>query len=163
MNDKSTTSSPLFNLLEGTWIGEGRGGYPTVTSFDYRERLIFTRRDEKTLAYEQRAQKRYDGQNEWLESHWENGFIRILENDELELVNAQSSGRGEILVGTIETLDALIRIHFVSKTITNDPRMISSARTFELEGDSLRYEMEMQTTKVNQLTPHLKIALQHIK
>ena len=163
MNDKSTTSDQILDLLEGTWRGEGRGGYPTVTSFDYRERLIFTRRDEKTLAYEQRAQKRYDGQNEWLESHWENGFIRILENDELELVNAQSSGRGEILVGTIETLDALIRIHFVSKTITNDPRMISSACTFELEGDSLRYEMEMQTTKVNQLTPHLKIALQHIK
>jgi len=41
--------------------------------------------------------------------------------------------------------------------------MVSSVRTIELEGDSLRYEMEMQTTKVNQLTQHLKIALQRIK
>jgi hypothetical protein len=41
--------------------------------------------------------------------------------------------------------------------------MISSARTFELEGDTLRYDMEMQTTKVNQSTPHLKIVLQRIK
>jgi hypothetical protein len=36
-------------------------------------------------------------------------------------------------------------------------------RTFELEGDTLLYEMEMQTTKVNQSTLHLKIALQRIK
>jgi len=67
------------------------------------------------------------------------------------------------LIGKIETQDTLVRIHFVSKTITNDSRMISSTRTLELEGDTLRYEMEMQTTKVNQSTQHLKIALQRIK
>ena len=163
MSNESTTSSQIFDLLEGTWKGEGRGGYPTVTSFDYRETLVFTRRDEKTLAYEQRAQKRYDGGTEYLESHSENGFISILENDDLQLVNIQIGGRSEILDGTIESLDAIFRVHFVSKTLSNDPRMVSSARTFELEGDTLRYEMEMQTTKVNQSTPHLKIALQRIK
>jgi len=68
-----------------------------------------------------------------------------------------------VLAGSIESLDALFRIHFVSKTITNDPRMISSARTFELEGNTLRYEMEMHTTAVIQLTRHLKIALQRIE
>lgn len=163
MSNKSTTNSQLFALLEGTWSGEGRGGFPTISSFDYRETLIFTRRDEKSMAYDQRTQKRYDGQTEYLVSHWENGFIRILENDELELVDTQSSGRSEVLVGTIETLDTLIRIHFVSKAPTSDLRVVSSARTFELEGDTLRYEMEMQTTEVNQLTPHLKITLHLIK
>ena len=152
MNNQSTTSSQVLDLLEGTWRGEGRGQFPTVTSFDYRETLVFTRRDEKTLAYEQRNQKYYDGGTEYLQSHWESGFISILENDELQLVNIQIGGRSEILVGTVESLDVMIRIHFVSKTLSNDPRMISSARTFELEGDILRYEMEMQTTKVNQST-----------
>jgi hypothetical protein len=51
----------------------------------------------------------------------------------------------------------------VSKTLNNDPRMVASARTFELEGDTLRYEMAMHTTKVKGLTPHLKITLQRIK
>ena len=162
MNNQSTTSGQVLGLLEGTWQGEGRGHFPTVTSFDIRATLVFTRRDEKTLAYEQRNQKRYDGQTEWLESHWESGFIRILENDELELTSAQI-GRVEVLIGSIESLDIMFRIHFVSKVISNDPRMISSARTFELEGDSLRYEMEMQTTKVDQSTPHLKVTLEHIK
>jgi hypothetical protein len=163
MNNQSITSSQVLGLLEGTWRGEGRGGYPTVTSFDYRETLVFTRRDEKTLAYEQRTQNHYDGGTEYLQSHWESGFISILENNEMQLVNIQIGGRSEILVGSVESLDAMFRIHFVSKTLSNDPRMISSARTFELEGDILRYEMEMQTTKVNQSTPHLKIILQRIK
>lgn len=163
MNNAFTTGSQVFDLLEGTWRGNGRGGYPDVTSFDYCETLIFTRRDEKTLAYEQRAQKLYDGQTEFIESHWENGFIRLVENNQLELVNVQSSGRSEVLGGTIEILNTMLRIYFVSKTLSNDPRMISTARTFELEGDFLRYEMEMQTTKVAQTTPHLKIALQRIK
>jgi len=162
MSIVSTITSHLFTILTGTWAGQGHGQFPTVTSFDYRETLTFTRRDEKTLAYEQRTQKRYDGQTEWLESHWENGFIRILENEELELTSAQI-GRTEVLIGSIESTDALFRIHFVSKTITNDPRMVSSARRFELEGDSLRYEIEMHTTAVEQSMLHLKIALQRVK
>jgi len=33
-------------------------------------------------------------------------------------------------------------------------------RRFELNGDTLRYIMEMQTTKVDQMTQHPKITLQ---
>ena len=78
------------------------------------------------------------------------------------MVSAQI-GRSEVLIGSIETRAGIIRIHFVSKTITNDPRMISSTRSFELEGDTLRYKMAMHTTKVERLTPHLKITLQLVK
>jgi THAP domain-containing protein 4 len=163
MNNPSTTNIQVLDLLQGTWRGEGRGYFPGVTSFDYRETLTFTRRDEKILAYDQRTQKLYDGQTEYLQSHWENGFISLLDNGDLQLVNIQIGGRNEVLIGTIQSIDNLIRIHFVSKSLNNDPRMVSSARTFELEGDTLRYEMEMQTTKVNQSTPHLKITLQRIK
>ena len=150
-----------MTFLKGIWAGEGRGQFPGVTSFDFRETLVFTRRDEKTLAYEQRTQKLYDGQTEWLESHWENGFIRIFESGELELTSAQI-GRVEVLTGKVETKDDVIRMHFVSQTIINDPRMVSSARTFELEGDMLRYEMEMQTTTVERSTQHLKVALRRV-
>ena len=162
MDDKPINSQFLF-FLEGTWAGEGRGQFPGVTSFDYRETLVFTRRDEKNLAYQQRAQKHYDGGTEYLPSHWESGFISSLENGELQLVNIQIGGRSEILVGSIELRDGIFRIHFLSKALNNDPRMVSSARTFELEGDTLRYDMAMHTTKVEQLTPHLKITLQRVK
>lgn len=162
MTDKLIIGSQILSLLEGTWTGEGRGEFPGVTSFGYRETLTFTRREENSLSYEQKTQKLYDGQTEYLPSHGETGFIRILEHGEMELVSAQA-GRSEVLIGSIEQISAVFRIHFVSKSITNDPRMISSTRTFELEGDTLRYEMAMHTTKVEQLTPHLKMTLQRVK
>ncbi len=50
----------------------------------------------------------------------------------------------------------MFRIHFVSKALNNDPRMVSSARTFELEGDTLRYEMGMHTIKVDAVDTSLE-------
>jgi len=163
MSRESLTASEIFRLLEGIWQGDGRGGYPTIDSFYYREEMVFTRRDKSTLAYSQRTEKRMDGQSEFVPSHWEKGFVRILENEELELVNAQSGGRGEVLTGHIETLNSMVRLHFVSKALMNDSRMLSTARTFELEGDQLRYDMEMSTTKVNLLTQHLVITLERVR
>ena len=163
MTDTSIITHQLLSHLAGTWIGEGRGEFPGVTSFDYRETLVFTRRDEKILAYEQRAQKHYDGGTEYLPSHWESGFISILEDNHLQMVNIQIGGRNEILVGSVESRDGIFRIHFVSKISNNDPRMVSSTRTLEIEDNTLRYDMAMHTTKVEQLTPHLKSVLQRVK
>ena len=157
-----TQTKQLFLLLEGTWTGEGRGEFPGVTSFAYRETLLITRRDENSLNYEQRTQKLYDGQTEFVPSHSEDGFIQALENVELELISHQK-GRREVLTGSIEPVRDGFRIHFMSKTISDDPRMISSARLLELEGDTLCYEMAMHTTKVEGLTPHLKIILNRVK
>ena len=162
MTDKLTICGEILSLLEGTWTGEGRGEFPGVTSFNYRETLTFMRQDQNSLTYEQKTQKLYDGQTEYLPSHAETGSIHILATGELELVSAQK-GRNEVLAGSVEPLGAMFRIHFVSKSITDDPRMISSMRTFELEGNTLRYEMGMHTTKVEGLTPHLKIGLQRLK
>jgi hypothetical protein len=157
-----TVNDQILSLLEGAWTGEGRGEFPGVTSFHYRETLTFTRRDENSLTYEEKTQKLYDGQTEYLPSHTESGSLRVVETGELELVSTQT-GRNEVLIGSAEPVGRIFRIHFVSRSITNDPRMISSARMFELEADTLRYEMGMHTTKVEGLTPHLKIALQRVK
>lgn len=163
MNNNPTTAQNAFDQLEGTWQGEGRGGYPTIDSFDYLETLVFTRKNDSTLTYEQRTEKRMDGSDEFVPSHWENGFISMLENGDLELVNAQSGGRGEVLTGHIEVLDSIIRLNFVSKSMMNDARMISTTRVFDLEGDQLRYEMRMSTMRVEQLTQHLSITLERVR
>jgi len=59
----------------------------------------------------------------------------------------------------IELKDRIIRLNFVSKVLTNDERMVASMRTFEIENDTLRYQMKMQTTRVAELTPHLEAIL----
>ena len=158
MKNRSSTSDQVLDLLEGTWTGEGRGEFPGVTSFAYRETLTFTRRDQNVLDYEQRTHKLYDGQTEYLPSHAEHGFIRIAEPGKLELVSKQK-GRNEVLIGSVERVGTAFRIHLVSKSITDDPRMIASTRMIELEEITLRYEMTMHTTKVQGLTQHLKITL----
>ena len=161
MSQPFKTSIQALDRLQGVWTGEGRGYFPGVTSLDIRATLSFTRHDEKTLAYEQRAQKLYDGQTEWLESHWESGFLRVLENNELELTSAQI-GRTEVLLGIAEVIGSSYRLSFTSKIIMNDSRMLSSARMWTLEDGMLRYEMEMHTTKVEQSTPHLTIDFRRV-
>lgn len=164
MNKNPVTAKDVFDLLEGTWQGEGQGGYPTIDPFDYRETLVFTRKNDSTLAYDQRTEKRMDRTDEYIPSHWENGFISVLENGDLELVNAQSGGRGEVLTGHhIEVVGPIIRLYFVSKTLMNDERMVSTARRFELDGDQLHYEMEMSTSKIDKLTQHLAITLERVR
>ena len=86
--------------------------------------------------------------------------MRALGADTLELVNAQSGGRGEVLIGDIAMTGDTLRLNFVSKSLTNDARMVTSARTFEIKNDTLRYQMAMRTTGVNALTPHLAATLQ---
>jgi hypothetical protein len=68
-----------------------------------------------------------------------------------------------ILIGPVEVLGDMFQIRLQSKVLNNDPRMVSSTRTFELEGDTLRYDMAMHTTKVEQLIPHLRTTLQRVE
>jgi hypothetical protein len=159
---RAETIRHVFDLLEGKWIGQGHGSFPTVGSFDFRETLTFERRDEGSLFYVQRTQKRPLGQTAFQTSHWESGFLRLLESGELELINSQSGGRSEVLVGTIEGDKHLVRLNFVSKGLMNDERMVATARRWEIEDDTMRYRMEMQTTRVGQFTTHLVATLRRV-
>ncbi len=161
-NHKSNAHQVL-GQLEGTWIGEGQGYFPTIDPFDYKETLIFERRDETTLFYKQQTEKRPLGQTSYQTSHWESGFLRILPTGELELTNAQSGGRNEHLHGSVEVDGHAIWLRFESQLLTNDERMIASGRTFELNGNTLSYEMTMQTTRVDALMPHLIAKLNRVR
>jgi len=152
-------SGRALNKLEGSWVGEGYGGFPTIDPFDYRETLTFTRRDENTLFYDQRTEKRPSGQTAFVTSHWESGYLRRLESNEFELINSQSNGRSEHLIGTFELEGEQITLNFVSQGLMNDERMVASSRRWEIKGDTLRYQMAMRTTRVDESTTHLTAVL----
>ena len=163
-NEQSTLAETflpdhVFDLLAGIWRGEGSGGYPTIASFDYVESLVFERRDENSLFYVQRTKKRLDGQTELVASHWESGFIHALPTGRLELVNVQIGGRSELLTGDIQRVEGIVTLEFRSESFANDERMVASTRTFEIEGDVLRYVMCMRTTRTNALVQHLTATL----
>jgi hypothetical protein len=159
MEVDNASAGNVFDLLEGSWQGEGSGGYPTIDSFDYVESLVFERRDEDSLFYVQRTDKRLDGKGKLAPSHWESGFIHRLPAGRLELANVQIGGRSEVLSGDIKHVGGIVRLEFGSESIANDERMVASTRTLEIEGDVLRYVMCMRTTRTDALIQHLTATL----
>ena len=154
----------LLKTLAGEWTGAGAGEYPTITSFEYLETLRFTLHDAgEHLFYEQKTRRRGVGQQDYIPSHWESGFIRLLPDNRVEIANAQIGGRVEVMTGTIEATPAGLVLRLRSTHFANDPRMEEATRTITVDGDTLHYTMHMQTTKVPHLAIHLEATLQRQK
>ena len=149
----------LFRLLIGEWTGSGQGKFPTIEPFEYLETLTFDGDQRPFVHYETKNQRRRAGQADFVPSHWESGFIRLLPSGEVELINTQSSGRLERLTGSIEPTETgfIIRLH--SSGFLNDPRMVETERTIVVEGDTMQYTQSMHTNAVAETTHHAKARL----
>lgn len=127
---------PLAFLL-GTWHGEGRGEYPTIEDFAYREELQFTWPGKPVVAYQQRTWVPPDG----LPSHAEVGYLRPAPGG-AELVVAHPSGVVEVSAGTT----AGSRLDLVSLTVAGTPTAKSVTevrRSYERRDDRLWYRLDM--------------------
>ena len=80
----------------------------------------------------------------------------------MQLANVQVGGRGEVLDGRVEQTEKGFRLVFESESLSNDERRVATSRVFEIEGDSLRYEMTMATTRVRELTMHVSATLKRL-
>lgn len=128
---------PLAGLL-GVWIGEGKGEYPTVQSFGYREELRFTHNGKPFLIYQQRTSSLEDGGP----MHGETGYWRIKPGGVVEMVLAHPTGVTEIAEGTV--VDGVIDVASTYVGLTSTAKDVSRLeRTFRLDGDVLRYELRM--------------------
>lgn len=126
---------PLAWLL-GEWAGEGRGSYPTIDPFTYREETSFVCPGKPFVAYSQRT---------WTPDgsplHSETGYLRP-RGEVVEAVVAEPLGSVEIYAGVrsperLELTSTLVATTPTAKSIT------ALRRTFWLEGELLRYEVEM--------------------
>jgi hypothetical protein len=152
----------LLHLLIGEWSGTGRGEFPTIEPFEYLETISFAGDHRPFLHYEQKAKRRHAGPTEYIPSHWESGFLRLLPDGEVELVNTQSSGRLERLTGSLEqTAEGLI-LQLQSTAFLNDSRMMQTSRIITLEGNSMFYKQNMHTTAVPGPAHHLEARLHRI-
>jgi len=146
----------LAGLL-GTWRGQGAGEYPTIESFTYDEEVTFGHAGKPFLAYRQATVNRATK----LPAHAEGGYWRGVGGDRIELVLAHPTGVVELAAGTVEPTPTGLRIEFVSTatvgTVTaKDVRAL--IRHFELDGDVLRYRLEMAAVG-QPLTHHLAAEL----
>jgi hypothetical protein len=149
----------LLRLLIGEWSGSGRGEFPTVEPFEYLETLIFAGDHRPFLHYEERTKRRSAGQADYVPSHWESGFLRLLPDGEVELINTQGSGRLERLTGSLEGTETGLILRLQSTAFLNDPRMVETSRTITVDGNKLHYTQNMYTTAVPGPAHHVEATL----
>ena len=149
--------APVAFLL-GTWRGEGHGGYPSMTKFAYREEMRVWHTGKAYLAFEQRTWQT-DGDRAGREIHGELGYLRCLDG-RIELVVAMAPGHAEVSRGTVEGT----RITLASTGVMDAPsaaEVSEVTRTWWLEGDLLRYDLEM-SAKGQPMSWHLSAELRRV-
>lgn len=152
----------LSGLL-GTWEGEGAGHYPTIASFEYRERVSFTHTGKPFLAYQQRTWAPSDGQP----LHAETGYLRIPTAAggavaaggpvTVELMLAHPTGIVEVEEGHFA--DGVLHLATTTIGLTSSAKLVRSLRReLRLEGDELAYDLWMAHADTPE-THHLRATL----
>jgi hypothetical protein len=149
----SAPASPLDFLL-GTWAGEGRGAYPTIADFGYREEIAFVQPPGKPfLAYSQRTWALDDGRP----LHAETGYWRTTEDAGVEVLLAHPTGIVEIQQGTLN--GTAIRLRSTTVGLTATAKQVEALeRDLDVDGDVLRYAVRMAAVGIP-LTHHLSATL----
>jgi nitrobindin-like protein len=149
----------LLHLLIGEWSGTGKGEFPTIEPFEYLEALTFAGDHRPFVHYEEQTKRRNSEQADYIPSHWESGFIRLLPNGEVELINTQGSGRLERLAGSLEGTETGLILRLQSTAFLNDPRMVETSRTITVDGNSMHYTQTMHTNAVPEPAHHVEASL----
>ena len=134
---------PAVVPLVGTFVGVGRGHFPTIEPFSYREEVAFVSNGSPVLAYRQRTSDPGSGRP----MHAEDGFLRPAGDGRVELLLAHSFGLTEVQEGDIAVeTDGVLRLHLTSSAIgvagTAKP-VDAVRRDLTLVGDVLRSELWM--------------------
>lgn len=155
--DVSETWTRLLGLV-GTWEGSGRGSFPTLADFDYREILDFSIDIEHgLLSYNQKTWRSTDDGE--VESHRESGFVGVAADGGIEMSGSHGVDRVEVLAGVMTPTEDGFTLNLHSVVLGHDERMISSWRKLVLATDDLSYEMGMATTAVPEGEQHLHAVL----
>lgn len=142
----------LKSLFAGSFQGEGVGGYPNVSSFEYFESVELKLSPKGFLEYRSSTKSKVDGSP----MHAECGYLRVISREVVEFVVSQPTGVAEVGTGSIsiandEVVMRIVATPMVSPTAKS---VTSTLRELHFRADSLAYRMEMGTDEV-EMTWHL--------
>lgn len=143
---------PLQWLL-GTWRGTGRGKYPSIEPFEYREESRFWHTGRPQVFYLQQTWNVATG----APTHSETGYLRPVGEGAIEIVLAHSFGNVEISEGRYDATS----IEVASRSLVASPTAKTVAaltRRYRLDEPQLSYSIEMQYGS-NPLQIHLEAEL----
>ncbi len=144
--------------LIGTWRGEGRGEYPTISSFEYTEELTFLNVGKPFLAYSQRT---WDPAGRPL--HVETGYLRAPSYETLEFILAQPTGQTELAEGTLSIHENGFEAELRSRIHNSGTAKIvdETTRRIQLDGNQLHTDFAMAAVGVP-MTHHLSSSLARV-
>lgn len=87
--------------LIGTWAGNGKGDYPTISPFDFGQEVIFQQDGRPFIHYMSRSWLTDESGEKIREAAQETGFIRPQEDGRIEMVLAHMTGFVEIWDGQL--------------------------------------------------------------
>jgi hypothetical protein len=132
---------PLATLI-GSWAGEGRGEYPTIESFGYREEITFGHVGKPFVAYGQKTRAVDDGRP----LHAETGYLRLPAPGRIEVVLAHPTGIAEVQEGTVDDDDGVLVIAIATTTVARTAsakEVTALERSLRIDGDELTYTVRM--------------------
>ena len=160
MSKKRATATAYLQQLIGVWRGVGEGEFPGINNFRYRETLTFEQAaDRSEILYRQNAILIDEAGADIKPSHLECGILEIEEDGGIVLHNAQN-GRVEIMRGSFIEKPTYLELKLEATAFAGDPRMHCSARSFQINGNRLHYDMSMQTSSTDASLPHLRADLE---
>ena len=158
------TIKPLL-ILEGYWEGIGRGSYPTLEPFSYKEETSF--KVVKGEPYIQMTQKAWViDQNSWKFIHWETGIIAAVDSNKLKFYTCHMNGRIEVSFGKHLEHPKYNKIEFKSELIKNEKDLkptISSQRIFLFDTNTFQYSLGMSTSDISTMENHIEAKLSRVK
>ena len=146
---------PLAFLL-GTWRGEGKGEYPTITPFAYGEEVRFWHVGKPFLAYSQRTWALDDERP----LHSEMGYWRPQPSGAIEVILAHPFGIAEIEIGAVTGQRVELMTHSIESSPTaKDVSRVE--RSFHVVDDTLTYDVRMAAVG-HPITHHLHADLRKV-
>ena len=154
-----TQINDILTTLAGRWVGSGLGSYPGIEPFRYAEEL--------SISHEADWNMLHVLQRTWLEKdgavgralHLESGIIHARDDGTLVYSCGQDNGRTEVMVGTVVSQGADIRIDWVTTQHANDDRLVRMGRTWMIGDGGLRYEAHLSTVRTPEYRKHLEANL----
>ncbi len=144
-------------VIVGSYDGTGHGIFPTISDFDYQERVIFEASPKGFVIYSQTTKNLRDGSA----MHQERGYLRILGDASVELLVVQPTGIAEVSTGVLSLSDEGVVLDLIATGILVSPsaKTVSAIRRYYLFSQrGLNYHLDM-ATETEPLQLHLDAKL----
>lgn len=151
--------APLIGFL-GTWVGRGRGGYPTLPEeFAYAQKVTFSHDGRPFLRYEARAWLLDADGTPLRPAARESGWWRLQPEGGVEALITQPTGIAEILVGRVGDGTADLTTRQVALVPTAKEVTATRRRYTLTDQDTLNFVHDLAAVG-QQLQHHLSAQLQ---